>query len=79
MIPCRLCGRPSTDTHHLMNGANRHLADEDGLVIRLCRNCHVRVHSDAKLMNQLRAEAQTIYETTHTHEEWMARYGRNYL
>ena len=79
MTPCRLCGRPSTDTHHLMDGYNRRLAEEDGLVMRLCRNCHVRVHADADLRNSLKAEAQRIYERTHSHEEWMQRYGRNYL
>lgn len=27
----------------------------------------------------LQAEAQAKFEETHTHEEWMERYGRNYL
>lgn len=77
---CYLCGRKATETHHLMNGVGlRKKSDQDGLTVRLCRECHARIHFDPNLQNAMKQEAQRIFEATHTHKEWMARYHKNYL
>lgn len=81
---CYLCHTAfGSDTHHIFGGANRRKSDEDGLTVRLCRNCHDDVHFDkdtsAELMYRLHKDGQEAYERTHTRDEFMARYGRNYL
>lgn len=69
------------EKHHCMNGvANRKKADKDGLWVWLNHDVHVAVHNtrpDLKL--KLKQIAQQKYEETHTREQWMKRYGKNYL
>lgn len=39
---CIICNRPATDHHHCFKGTKqRHLADEDGLIIPLCKEHHL--------------------------------------
>lgn len=84
---CYLCGRNGyedpLELHHVFGGPRRHLADEDGLTVYLCgARCHrlgkFSAHNNRTIRRMLQAEAQTAYEQTHTHAEWMERYGRNY-
>lgn len=86
---CFLCGRNGADDplehHHCMSGPNRKLADEDGLWVWLCGNrCHRNgpeaVHRNPATDLFIREEAQRAWESTYgTREEFMARYGKNYL
>ena len=79
---CFMCNTTQNlQKHHVMNGANRKLAEQDGLWIWLCAEHHTGnegVHRDAKKMQGLKRLAQAAYEYDHTREEWMERYGRNY-
>lgn len=81
---CFLCQNAyGTEWHHVFGGPNRRLADADGLIIRVCRQCHEEIHegeNSAKLKKALHELGQTKYEEAgHTREEFMKRYGRNYL
>jgi Zn-finger protein len=47
---CLICAKPKDDIHHCLKGhKQRHLADEDGLMIPLCRECHEQVHKKKEL------------------------------
>lgn len=76
---------PGLHKHHIMNGANRRLAEEDGLWIWLKWDRHIAdsphntPHNDAKTDLFYKRLAQRKYEETHTREDWMKRYGRNFL
>ena len=38
---CAMCGKPYECGHHLIFGTSaRKLADEDGLILSMCNNCH---------------------------------------
>lgn len=81
---CFLCRNAfGTDWHHIFGGPNRKLSEKDGLKIRVCRACHEEIHegrSSKRLMDSLHELGQVQYEAHgHTREEFMARYGRNYL
>ena len=81
---CYICRKAfGTDTHHIFGAADRWKSEADGLTVRLCRRCHDDVHfskdKSKDLMDRLHREGQKAYEQTHTREEWMIRYGRNYL
>ena len=69
------------DKHHCMNGsAYRRKSEQDGLWVYLNHDIHMAVHSyRPDLKRELKAVAQQAYERTHTHEEWMERYHKNYL
>lgn len=79
---CLICMRPATDTHHMIHGtANRKLADEDGLTCRLCHECHMNLHSTGVHDGELKVEAERMWlkNTGKTIEDFIKRYGRNYL
>ena len=86
---CYLCGRNGNgdplEEHHCLGGANRKLSEQDGLKVYLCGNrCHRNgpnaAHQNAGTANFLKAKAQSAWEATYgTREDFMGRYGRNYL
>lgn len=85
---CYLCGRNGAgdplEKHHIFGGANRTNSENDGLFVWLCGSrCHrdgiYAVHRCKDTMRILRSEAQKEYEKTHSHEQFMTRYGKNYL
>lgn len=82
---CYLCGMAvGTEEHHIFPGRpNRAHSEADGLKVRLCWNCHWKVHNDTQesgpLMLELKKAGQAKYEETHTREEFRKRYGRSWL
>lgn len=80
---CFYTKRPTDEIHHVMNGsADRIKADEDGLWIYITRSRHDWLHNTPdgkKEMKRLKAMAQSAYEQTHSHAEWMRRYHKNYV
>ena len=79
---CYVTGsRHDLDCHHCIHGsANRKLADRLGLWVWLRHDIHMMLHDkDKELDRQLEREAQEAFERLHSHEEWMALFGKNYL
>lgn len=85
---CFICQMaPGTEWHHLIPGnPQRRYSEEDGLKILLCHDCHERIHSSKgsgellklKQLGQIQWEMR--YGTDgHEREQFMARYGRNWL
>ena len=67
--------------HHCMHGSNRKLADADHLVCGLCEPCHRMLHDlgyhDLDLQQD--AERAWLEHNNATIEDWIKRYGKNYL
>lgn len=90
---CALCGKPMTETHHLIYGSSqRRLADEDGITIPLCQKCHKAIHYNgafgqlSKMFGQLMWEYWWLADfgdadtaVMSTKKEFRERYGRSYL
>lgn len=86
---CYLCGRNGNgdplEEHHVFGGSNRKLSEKDGLKVYLCGNrCHRNgkkaAHKSALTSSLLKAKAQAAWESLYgSREEFMGRYGRNYL
>lgn len=86
---CLFCNKPKTDTHHLVyGGANRKLADEDNLVIPVCRDCHDFIHKNgmggklSKMLGQALFELNYLADKEQIIEarrEYCARYGKSYF
>lgn len=81
---CFICGTTfNLEKHHILRGINRQNADEEGLWIWLCNRHHTgskqAVHNNKDVDNGLKILAQSTWEKTHSHEEWMRIFGRNYL
>ena len=69
--------------HHVLYGtSNRKQADKYGLTVWLCLRHHTGdrgVHFDKGLDLKLKEMAQAKFEETHTREEFIRIFGRNYL
>lgn len=81
---CWICGATEgLEVHHCLQGKFRQLADEDGLTVYLCHKHHTgsmnSAHKNIGMRKRLSQLAQMHYLETHTFEEWMQRYGKNYL
>ena len=78
--PCELCGRTAIHRHHVMFGAkNRKWSEKYGLVASLCLECHQFVHSNRAMDLRLKERYQSVFEVTHSREEFMKIFGRSYL
>ena len=92
---CLFCGTPTTTGHHLIFGRGmRKLADEDGLIIPCCDNCHTmnkvtnKIHDNpmaekmSKIIGQLAYEKHKVAEgmtEEQARESFRKRYGQSYL
>ena len=76
---CYLCKKHGRlDVHHCLHGRNRRAADEMGLTVHLCGECHRRLHDKGEHDRELEALAQETYEELHDHGAWMERVGKNF-
>ena len=78
---CCMCGKPAyNDTHHLIYGrSERRLADEDGLTIPVCRECHNLIHSDSRIGNLSKILGQIAWEGKYgDREDFRRRYKKSW-
>lgn len=83
---CYICGTTNNlHLHHIYYGtANRRLSDQDGCVVYLCLNHHTGangVHTNRKIDLFLKAKCEKEYLRLNnkTIDDFIARYGRDYL
>lgn len=85
---CYLCGRngngDALESHHCIGASNRNNSEKYGLKVWLCGNrCHrngkYAVHKNREADLKLKRIAQEKFEETHTREEFIQIFGRNYL
>ena len=78
---CEICGQRATETHHIFNGALRKKSEKYGATIRICRNCHDKIHKDSKLRESLKADYQKkiMAEQGWDADEFREEFYKNYL
>lgn len=76
---CYICHKKKIDLHEIFRGRNRQTSMKNGLVIPVCRKCHDLIPKDKILREELHKIGQKAYEKTHTREEFIATFGKNYL
>lgn len=82
---CWVCGTTSNlHTHEVFYGsANRQKSIKYGCYVRLCGYHHNLsnngVHFNKQLDTKLKQETQKAFEETHSHEEFIKVFGKNYL
>ena len=70
------------EKHHVINGALRDWADDNGLWIWVTPEIHRWLHSTKEgvyMLRLLKINAQYAYERSHSHEEWMRNVRKNYV
>lgn len=78
------CSCKMTELHHIFGGPFRTRSHEYGLVVRLCPYHHRTggrdsVHGNYEIMDRMHRVGQIMFEETHTREEFVELFGRNYL
>lgn len=81
---CWSCQSHYVEEHHIFFGtANRKQSEKYGLKIWLCAECHRTgcnaVHRNNAKNLKYKKMAQKVFEETHTREEFMQIFGKNYL
>lgn len=73
---CFFCGRPATQTHHLIFGQNRKQCDKDRLFVPICDECHTmgnitsRIHDNAMAEKLSKMLGQALYERNYYKDLW---------
>lgn len=77
---CYLCGRSdSLHLHHCIHGSNRKLADQDGLTVFLCVECHTNLHQRGWHDRELKQLAEEAWISRYgTRDDFRRRYGKSY-
>ena len=84
---CFFCGRPAEGEHHLVFGnGRRKLAEEDGLKVPACNQCHTlgtvtgRIHDNVMAEKMSKMLGQAIFELeVGDRQDFMSRYKKSYL
>jgi len=81
---CYICGRGKPlHRHHIYAGSLRNTSERMGAVVMLCPSCHTTgkfaVHNDPKMNLWLKQVWQREFEKTHTREDFIKLFRRNYL
>lgn len=83
---CYICGTTlNLHLHHIFYGtANRSISDADGCVVYLCQDHHTGahgVHFNKKLDLSLKMKCEQAYlkQNNKTIDDFIQRYGKNYL
>lgn len=77
--------RSGLHKHHIFGGFNRNNSEKYGLWIWLRWDRHIAdsphrtPHNDAEIDLMLKREAQRKFEQSHSREEFMQTFGKNYL
>jgi hypothetical protein len=79
-----MCGRTDwIERHHVFGGSNRKKSEKYDLVADLCHFCHNEppdgVHFNRANNLRLKQKYQRIFEHTHTREEFVSEFGKNYM
>ena len=79
---CYICGQMAYEWHHCWHGtANRKLADKDGLIVKLCHNCHMNLHDKGYFDRELQklAEVRWMEYYEMSESEFIKRYGKSVI
>ena len=87
---CYICMKNGSDRpwpilhkHHAFLGANRKIAETEGLYVFLCPDHHefgtYAVHRNYEILREIQRDAQKAYEENHSRQQFMKLFGRNYL
>lgn len=78
---CYICNSlTETARHEIYFGtANRKNSKKHGLWVNLCPYCHYLVHRNRVTDLWLKEIGQRKYELTHTRDDFVKLFGRNYL
>lgn len=79
LTKCFICGSRKDHLHELFEGKNRTRSMIYGAVLPVCCSCHQELHNNRQFALIYKREFQQWFELSHTREEFIKIFGRNYL
>lgn len=79
---CAICGRYGTQLHEVYFGKNRQNSMQYGCVVPLCQEHHTGttgVHFNKTMDDNYKQMFQKKFEESHSREEFMSIFKKNYL
>lgn len=77
---CYVCQkRKKDDFNEVFEGSNRQMSMKYGLVIPICRQCHIEYDLNKELRQKYQREAQKKFEEKYGHDLFMQEFKKNYL
>lgn len=76
---CYECGKPAVNKHEVFEGSYRIRSMENGMVLPLCYQCHMRIHYDKYMRQKYQEMFQAKFEETHTREEFIKLFVKSKL
>lgn len=78
---CSYCGGTYQLTkHEIFEGRNRQNSMKYGFVLPLCLECHRKIQDDLEFSDKWKRKSQEYFEKNiGTKEEFIKKFGRNYL
>lgn len=74
-----MCKAKKEDLHEIYEGKNRQLSMKYGLVIPLCRKCHISITNNKTLQEKLHKVGQKVFKKYYKTENFVKIFGKNYL
>jgi hypothetical protein len=78
LTTCIECGKPKQDLNEIFPGRNRQNSMKYGLVIPMCRSCHIKYTNDRNMQLKWMKIGQKAFEKTYD-LEFLDIFKRNYL
>lgn len=76
---CYVCNKKKKeDLHEIFGGANRQKSMIWGLVIPICRECHIGWETNKELRERIQKEAKEEFIKRYTKEKFREEFGKNY-
>lgn len=80
LLHCYICKIAyKDDFNEVFGGSNRQKSMKYGLVIPVCRKCHSQYDVNMKLREEIQQKAKVEFFKTHTEEEFLKEFGKNYI
>ena len=77
---CYVCKKKKKDDlNEIFEGSNRQMSMTYGLVIPICRQCHIEYDLNKELRQKYQREAQKKFEEKYGHDLFMQEFKKNYL
>lgn len=78
---CAECGSKigHIDKNEVYEGSKRNVSMLNGFVVPFCHNCHERFHNDRVFALKYKRMFQSVYEETHSREDFLNLVHRSYL
>lgn len=76
---CVICNKPKEHLHEVFPGAFRQRSMKERMVMPLCAFHHTQIHKDTELSLYWKQSCQKLFEKSHTRDEFIKIFGRNYL